>query len=223
MTSHKIIALTEKWLSVVFHAGYEMRVSKKGEEFFSHLSNYQHFHTNSFFALWNKKKNKKRCKCPSPLQEAPVGVRNHFLLRLTDEVPLLFVWDGPALLDLTQLLQAVVEALRQTNPVESAPSTDWSTCRSSQLTLNLSLITCRSLSFSCREEKQQRLNVTVTVESELHLWWTHEEVQMWPWFLAWRRAGSCRPSAQWPSANCGRNKWRLWQCRRPNCARLSGS
>lgn len=46
------------------------------------------------------------------MQEGPVSVRHHLPLGLTDEVPLLLVWDGPALLDLTQLLQPVVEALR---------------------------------------------------------------------------------------------------------------
>lgn len=48
----------------------------------------------------------------SPLQEGPVGVGHHLLLRLTDGVSLLFVRDRPALLDLTQLLQAVVKTLR---------------------------------------------------------------------------------------------------------------
>lgn len=48
----------------------------------------------------------------SPLQEGLVGIRHHFLLGLTDEVSLLFVRDGPTLLDLTQLLQTVVKALR---------------------------------------------------------------------------------------------------------------
>ena len=46
------------------------------------------------------------------MQEGPVGVRHHPPLGLADEVSLLFVWDGPALLDLTKLLQPVIKALR---------------------------------------------------------------------------------------------------------------
>lgn len=46
------------------------------------------------------------------MHEGPVRLRNHLLLRLPDEVPLVFVRDGPALLDLAELLQAVVEALK---------------------------------------------------------------------------------------------------------------
>ena len=45
------------------------------------------------------------------MQEGPVALRHHPLLGLADEVSLLLVRDGPALLGLTQLLQAVVEAL----------------------------------------------------------------------------------------------------------------
>lgn len=46
-----------------------------------------------------------------PLQEGSVGIRHHLLLIAPDQVSLLFVRDGPALLDLTQLLQTVIEAL----------------------------------------------------------------------------------------------------------------
>lgn len=47
----------------------------------------------------------------SPLQERPVGLRHRRLLGAADEIALLFVRNGPTLLGLTQLLQAVVEAL----------------------------------------------------------------------------------------------------------------
>lgn len=103
----------------------------------------------------------------SPLQEGSVGVRHHFPLGLSDEVSPLFVWDGPTLLDLTQLLQAVVEALKQK---QRKYQTVWRFLINNQLkkkinktglTLNLSLITCRSLSFSCRKidkDKNQSLS-----------------------------------------------------------------
>lgn len=45
------------------------------------------------------------------MQEGSVGVRHHLLLRAADVVALLLVRDGPALLGLTQLLQAVVKPL----------------------------------------------------------------------------------------------------------------
>ena len=55
-----------------------------------------------------------RWRCShSPMQEGPVGLGHHPLLSLANEVLLLFVGDGPALLDLTQLLQAIIETLER--------------------------------------------------------------------------------------------------------------
>lgn len=101
----------------------------------------------------------------SPLQEGPVSVRHHPLLSMPDEVSLLFVGDGPALLDLTQLLQPVVKTLRGEERLGLCfrVRTAWNFSRirfverylNFELTLNLSFITCRSLSFSWRKERLQ--------------------------------------------------------------------
>lgn len=56
----------------------------------------------------------------SPMQERPVGLRHRHLLWPADEIALLFVRDGPTLLGLTQLLQAVVETLRRRSEVRAA-------------------------------------------------------------------------------------------------------
>lgn len=50
----------------------------------------------------------------APVQEAGVGMCDGSLLSQSDEVSLLLVRNGPTLLDLAQLLQALVEALTHT-------------------------------------------------------------------------------------------------------------
>lgn len=105
---------------------------------------------------WHYQRTDVRCvwsPARSPLQEGLVGIRHHFLLGLTDGVSLLFVRDGPTLLDLTQLLQTVVKTLRGQHVRSAAGSVssyDGRNLGTSELTLNLSLMTCRSLSLSWR-------------------------------------------------------------------------
>lgn len=101
----------------------------------------------------------------SPLQKRPVCIRHHFPLSLTDEVSLLFVGDGPALLNLTQLLQTVIKTLRGERKVRFILCVDflricW--CGAKIIALNLSLITCRSLSFSWRKIRFWLENVKQT-------------------------------------------------------------
>lgn len=93
----------------------------------------------------------------SPLQERPVGLGHRRPLGPTDEVPLLLVRDGPAFLGLAQLLQAVIEALRRGgggSEVRAAVQRSAVPTRGRRLTLNLSLMICRSLSFSCRRDNR---------------------------------------------------------------------
>ena len=101
------------------------------------------------------------------MQEGPVALGHHPLLGLADEVSLLLVRDGPALLGLAQLLQPVVEALVVGGWRWGFVYGNWEAiflaflktmARQSLIlqcvifilkpTLNLSLITCRSLSLS---------------------------------------------------------------------------
>lgn len=47
----------------------------------------------------------------SPVQEGTIGLFHNSFLCPADFVPLLHVWDCPGLLDLTQLLQPIIETL----------------------------------------------------------------------------------------------------------------
>lgn len=47
----------------------------------------------------------------SPVQEGTIGLFHNSFLCPADFVPLLHVWDCPGFLDLTQLLQPVIETL----------------------------------------------------------------------------------------------------------------
>lgn len=47
----------------------------------------------------------------SPVQEGTIGLFDNSFLCPADFVPLLHVWDCPGLLDLTQLLQPIIETL----------------------------------------------------------------------------------------------------------------
>lgn len=117
----------------------------------------------------------------SPVKEGGICLFHNGFLGLPNIVPLFCVRNGPRLLDFTQLFQAIIETLshrkdcikkaqylelnrkEQTKGMQVRGKKLQSLCKS--ITLKRSLITCLSLSFSCKQLRKTKVSGGVQIAS----------------------------------------------------------